>query len=122
MIKHTYYNKMIGEKGEKIAEDYLKHTGHKIICKNFYTKRGEIDIIARKSNCLIFIEVKTRTNYKYGTPAMAINYYKKKNLKNAIKIFLYLNNIVNYCIRFDVIEVFLKKDKYKINHIKNIML
>lgn len=116
------YNKIIGKKGEDYAGTYLLKNGYKILYRNFFTKRGEIDIIAQKNNCIIFIEVKTRTNCKYGTPAMSVNYYKKKHIKNSIKIFLHKNNIINHSVRFDVIEVLIECDKYKINHIKNILL
>lgn len=114
------YKKELGKKGELISERFLVKKGYKIICKNFYTKKGEIDIIAQKDNDIIFVEVKTRTNLKFGTPAMAINYTKKKHIKLSAKIFLYLNANIKYnSIRFDVIEVFVKGNKYIINHIKN---
>lgn len=114
------YKKELGKKGELIAEKFLIKKGYEIICKNFYTKKGEIDIIAQKNNEIIFVEVKTRTNLKFGTPAMAINYTKKKHIKLSAKIFLYLNQDIKYnSIRFDVIEVFVKGNKYIINHIKN---
>ena len=114
------YKKELGKKGELIAEEFLIKNEYKIICKNFYTKKGEIDIIVQKDNEIIFVEVKTRTNLKFGTPAMAINYTKKKYIKLSAKIFLYLNQDIKYSsIRFDVIEVFIKNDKYIINHIKN---
>ena len=107
--------------GEKIAQGYLINEGYNIIATNFYTRRGEIDIIAQKDKYIVFIEVKTRSNLNYGTPATAVNYIKKKHIKCAAKIFLTLNNIKNCCIRFDVVEVFIKDGRCKINHIKQIM-
>lgn len=107
--------------GEKIAQDYLRNKGYKILETNFYTKRGEIDIIAQKDKCIIFVEVKTRTNLKFGTPAMAVNSTKKKHIKNTAKIFLYLNRLSKYDIRFDVVEVFIDDGKCKINHIEGAM-
>lgn len=107
--------------GEKITQGYLIKKGYKIIKTNFYTKKGEIDIIAQENQCIIFIEVKTRTNLKYGTPAIAVNNTKKKHIKNAAKIFLYLNKCEMNEIRFDIIEVFFNEGKCKINHLKAIM-
>ena len=107
--------------GEKIAQNYLANKGYKILKTNFYTKKGEIDIIVQKENCVIFVEVKTRTNLKFGSPAMAINWTKKKHIKFASKIYLYLNQMYNYEVRFDVIEVFINEGKCKINHIEGIM-
>ena len=107
--------------GEKFAQDYLRNKGYKILETNFYTKRGEIDIIAQKGNYIIFIEVKTRTNMKYGTPAMAVNSTKKKHIKFAAKIYLSLNKIKEQDVRFDVIEVLIMDGKCKINHLEGIM-
>ena len=107
--------------GEKIAQDYLRKKDYQILETNFYTKRGEIDIIAKKDNCIVFVEVKTRTNLDYGTPAMAINPNKKKHIKFVAKIFLALNKLNEYEVRFDVIEILIIEGKCKINHIEGIM-
>ena len=104
--------------GEKIAQGYLKNKGYDVIATNFYTKRGEIDIVAKKENYIIFVEVKTRNNLEYGSPASSINEIKKKHIKSAAKIFIYQNNLQKYNIRFDVIEIIIKNGKCKINHIK----
>lgn len=107
--------------GEKIAQDYLRNEDYKILETNFYTRRGEIDVIAQKDNCIVFIEVKTRTNLKYGTPAMSVNSVKKKHIKFASKIFLALNKLKESEIRFDVIEVLIMNGKCEINHLEGIM-
>lgn len=107
--------------GEKIAQDYLRHKGYEILETNFYTRRGEIDIIAKKGNCIVFVEVKTRTNLKFGTPAMAVNSTKKKHIKCVAKTFLYLNRLQKCEVRFDVIEVFVNNGKCEINHIEGAM-
>ena len=107
--------------GEKIAQKYLISKGYKILQTNFYTKSGEIDIIAKLNKNIIFVEVKTRSNLKFGTPAMAVNSIKKKHIKSAAKTYIYLNKLFKYDVRFDVIEVFINEGKYKINHIEGIM-
>lgn len=115
------YRREFGKSGELIAEKFLKHKKYKIICKNFYTRRGEIDIIAQKENLIVFVEVKTRSNFKYGTPSMAVNSTKLQHMKTAAKIFLTLNKFNKHEIRFDVIEVFFINGKYSINHIKRVV-
>ena len=107
--------------GEKIAQDYLQKKGYKILKTNYYTIRGEIDIIAQYNKCIIFVEVKTRTNNHYGTPAMAVNFNKKQHIKTSAKIFLQLEHLYGKEIRFDVIEILIKNGNYYINHIKSIM-
>ena len=70
------YNKSIGNFGEDEAVKYLMKHSYKIITRNFSCKLGEIDIIAKDKDVLVFIEVKARTNDKYGNPSDAIGYYK----------------------------------------------
>ena len=113
------YNKKIGNIGEKIAKQYLKRHKYKILEINYYAKVGEIDIIAQKDITIIFVEVKTRTNLKYGTPAMAINQNKKRHIKMSAQYYVLKNNYKKFNIRFDVIEVFIKDGKCNINHIQN---
>ena len=104
--------------GEKIAQDYLRNNGYKILEKNFYSKSGEIDIIAQKDRNIIFVEVKTRSDLKFGTPAMAVNSRKKKHIKSVAKTFIYINRLNKYDIRFDVIEILINNGKCNINHIE----
>ena len=74
------YNKCIGNFGEDEAIRYLIKNKYKIIERNYSCKLGEIDIIAKDKDVLVFIEVKTRTNDKYGSPSLAVNYYKKRKI------------------------------------------
>ena len=107
--------------GEKIAQKYLKNNGYKIIENNYYTRNGEIDIIANKEKYIVFVEVKTRTNEKYGRASEAVNNIKKNHMKRSAAIFLKENNFSGFTIRFDVIEVYMINGKCKINHIKQII-
>lgn len=86
-------NVLIGRLGEKIAIDYLLQNNYQIIKKNFTCRWGEIDIIAKKDNILYFLEVKTRTTLKYGSPEESVNYFKLNSLKRAINFFLKKNKI-----------------------------
>ena len=107
--------------GEKIVQGFLLNKGYEILETNYYTKKGEIDIIAKNDNCIVFIEVKTRTNFKFGTPAMAVNSEKKKRIKNSAKIFLHINKLYNSDVRFDIVEVLINNGKCEINHIEGAM-
>lgn len=120
MNKH---NKQIGTLGEGRAEDYLKKNNYNIIERNFRCILGEIDIIAedKETKEIVFIEVKTRTNNKFGMPAEAVNNIKKIHILKTAKYFVYKNRIKNKNIRIDVIEVFLRRKCYKINHLKQIL-
>ena len=107
--------------GEKIAQKYLKNNGYKIIENNYYTRNGEIDIIANKEKYIVFVEVKTRTNEKYVKHSEAVNKTKKLHMRRSAAIFLRENNFSKFIIRFDVIEVYMINGKCKINHIKQII-
>lgn len=115
-----YKRHILGINGEKIATEYLNKNNYKIIERNFRCRQGEIDIIAYDKKCkeYVFVEVKTRTNFEYGKPIDSVNKMKQKHIASATKYYIYLNNIENKYIRFDIIEIY-KKDKYIINHIKN---
>lgn len=112
-------NKLVGGVGESIVCKYLIKYGYEILYRNFVCNQGEIDIIFKDKDEYVFAEVKTRNTREYGFPAEAVNYFKKKHIWNSAKYFLYKNNLLNECIRFDVIEVYISKENIKINHIKN---
>ena len=78
----------IGFKGEEYACNYLENKEYPIIARNFMCNQGEIDIVARDKNELVFIEVKTRTNLKYGNPVDAVDKNKAKHIWNATKFYL----------------------------------
>ena len=111
-------HKKIGDYGERVCKNYLMKLGYNILELNYSSRYGEIDIIAQKDITIIFVEVKTRTNLKYGTPAMAINQNKKRHIKMSAQYYVLKNNYKKFNIRFDVIEVFIKDGKCNIIHIK----
>ena len=71
----------VGKLGENIAREYLKNKGYNIIEQNYRTKYAEIDLIAKKDNALVFIEVRTKTGEQFGTPEDTINRDKKRKLR-----------------------------------------
>lgn len=118
-----YFKQEIGKWGENLACEYLKKDQYKIIDRNFLCRQGEIDIIAKDNvkKEIVFIEVKTRSNFKYGNPSDAVNKQKQKHMKQAIRYYIYKKHIANVPIRVDVIEIYIMKEGYKINHIKQIV-
>lgn len=114
-------NQELGKLGEDLATKYLQKIGYIIIDRNFRCKQGEIDIIAKYKQEIIFIEVKTRTNLNYGEPAEAVTQLKQKHIERATEYYIYRNNLYKLFIRIDIIEVYIKKDKYRINHIKQVL-
>ena len=113
------FNKDIGNYGENLSVEFLKRNGYYILSRNFRNRSGEIDIISRKDDLIIFIEIKSRYNYNHGSPIEAITYSKQKQIIKLCKFYMYINKLIKYNIRFDVIEVFFNKynNLYSINHI-----
>ena len=111
----------IGKFGEDVATRFLQQKDYKILERNFRCKQGEIDIIAKENNYLVFVEVKTRSNLYFGTLAEAVTYSKRQHIIKSAKVYLKINNIKDILIRFDVVEVYILKNRCKVNQIKQIM-
>ena len=106
-----------GNIGEDIAEKYLSSLGYDVVKRNYYTRYGEIDIIANKDDVLVFIEVKKRTGSKYGTGAQAVTSKKIGRIRTCASIYLQENNLHDVKMRFDIIEVN-GSHGHDINHIE----
>lgn len=113
----------LGYLGEHISSKFLLKHNYNIIRRNFYYKGGEIDIIAIdcSTNELVFFEVKTRANLKYGKPMESINNVKMNNIIKGARYFLYMHDLSKAQIRFDIVEVYYIKHKFFINHIKQVI-
>lgn len=114
-----YKKQIIGKNGEEITQKYLLKNKYEIIETNFRCRQGEIDIIAKEKEELVFIEVKTRTNRNYGEPIDAVTYIKQKHIIKAIQYYLFLKEIENTFIRIDIIEIYIKNGRIYIRHNKN---
>src|SRR3989339_1878641 len=86
MIKQ--FNRKIGKDGEEIAAKYLSDKGYKILEKNYYTKFGEIDLIALKNSVLIFVEVKLKHGDGFGTPEEMIGNSKLSQVQRMAEFYL----------------------------------
>lgn len=105
-----------GKMGEDAVCEYLKNSGYDVIERNFHSRYGEIDIIAKTGKCIVFVEVKTRKGISYGTPAEFVTPAKiKKIIKTAM---VYLKN-EEVEMRFDIAEVYTKNGRCEINYIEN---
>ena len=116
-----YQRHIIGKYGEDVAIRFLEQKGYKIIERNFSCRQGELDIIARNNEYIVFIEVKTRSNFLYGTPIEAVGKNKQKHIFRVAKYYLHIHRLENHFVRFDVIEVFIDRGIAKVNHIKQVM-
>jgi len=109
----------LGNKGEELAANFLKENGYKIICRNYKTKLGEIDIIAKEKGAFCFIEVKTRASDRFGLGSEAVSRLKQRQVAKAALSFLKEKGLLNRKARFDVISIDYFYPKARVNLIKN---
>ena len=107
---NNLFKKEEGELGEKIAAEYLKRHGYKIIEKNFRIRGGEIDIIALDSDTLVFIEVKTRRSNEFGTPLEAITPWKLRTLIKSAQFYKTKHPQLPDLMRIDAVGIVLGSD------------
>ncbi len=103
----------MGRAGEKRAAKFLKKAGFKILSTNYKTHLGEIDIIAKEREYIVFVEVKTRASYDFGQPSEAVDRKKREKYFKVATEYLVRNKLTESPCRFDVVEICDKQ----INHI-----
>ncbi len=109
-----------GKKNESFAAGHLSRLGYEILELNFRTKLGEIDIIAKDGDTIVFVEVKSRSSYNYGSPKQAVTAKKQKKISMVALYYLKTANQLNAKARFDVVSIMKKKDdEPEIEIIKN---
>ena len=111
--------KELGRKGEEAALRFLKENGYRILQRNYVCKLGEVDIIAREKDTLVFIEVKTRTSTTFGPPQLAVNASKQMQLSKAALSFIKEKKLEEMKARFDVVAILLRPQGEEIELIKD---
>ena len=100
-----------GARGEKLACRFLRHKGYKILYRNFKGRSGgEIDIVCRERDTLVFVEVKTRTREDFGRPIAAVDREKQKRISRGGLNWLRMLDNPDILFRFDVVEVIISED------------
>jgi len=109
----------LGREGEKLAEAYLRDRGYQILETNWRYKKAEIDLIVKKNEVLIFVEVKTRSSYFRGNPEDQVNIKKMKFMAEAAPV--YMEEIGHdWEIRFDIIGILKTQEGTQTNHLKDV--
>ncbi len=111
--------KELGKKGEDLAVRFLKKKGYQIIERNYVCKMGEMDIIAREKDILVFVEVKTRTSTMFGPPQLAVNPKKQSQMSKVALNFLKEKELEDVKARFDVVAILLGPKGAEIELIKD---
>jgi len=114
-----FNNHALGKSGEAEAADFLKNNGYKILAKNYRSKSGEVDIVARDKETVCFVEVKTRSSDRFGLPQEAVSNYKQKQIVKTALFFLKEKNLLGKSARFDVVSVRYSRGVPKVDLFKN---
>lgn len=119
MIRLFRRKKDLGKIGEAVAVRYLRRQGYKILERNFRLRGGEIDIVARDGEQLVFVEVKTRSSNNQEFLRTSVNKGKEKRLSKTASYYLMKKKYGGLTSRFDVIFVVGSDGRLRIEHIKN---
>jgi putative endonuclease len=106
--------RLLGQAGEDLAADVLKQHAYRILTRNYRTPYGEIDLIARQGDTLVFIEVKLRRSEVFGPPQAAVNTAKQRHLKLAAQYYLNQQHAEDIKVRFDVVAITLAGQLHRI--------
>ena len=115
------FRKLLGDRGERAAVKYLKQQGFKIVARQYSNSYGEVDIIAREANSVVFVEVKTRTSTNDGRPFEAVDLRKQEKITRVALAWLKQNNRLEQPARFDVVSILWpdEKGEPQIQHFRN---
>ena len=117
-IVRALWNRLLGERGERAAARHLKRQGMRVLLRGYRTMQGEIDLIARDGDTLVFVEVKAR---RQGVPAEAVTPEKERRLTLAALQFMRRHNVLEVRSRFDIVAIVWPDDQSppRIEHFKN---
>jgi putative endonuclease len=110
----------LGEWGESVAGRFLRRQGFKILYRNFTSRSGgEIDLVCREKDTLVFVEVKTRTSEEFGTPAEAVTRSQQRKISQGALAWLRMLDNPELIFRFDIVEVVVKDHRADCRLIRN---
>jgi len=111
--------KETGDLGEAIATKFLRDRGMEILETNYRFERGEIDIVGREGEILVFVEVKLRHNDSYGDAEYAVTSRKQRQLKRVAEGYYHERELQSQECRFDVVAIMMHDRKPEIRYYKN---
>ena len=117
-IVRTFWNRLLGDRGERAAARFLRRRGLRVLLRGYRTRSGEIDLIARDGETLVFVEVKAR---RQGVPAEAVTAEKQRRITLAALQFLRKHHLLDVRSRFDIVAIVWpdERGQPQIEHIPN---
>ncbi|GAW92859.1 YraN family protein [Calderihabitans maritimus] len=102
--------KKLGKRGEEEAVRYLRKNGYRILETNFRCRLGEIDIVAKEGEDIVFVEVRSRTSSLFGLPEETVSWTKQRKLLQLARVYLTAKRLEGKNFRFDVVGILLGED------------
>ena len=103
--------KELGAKGERLAASFLRRQGYRILQRNYTCQYGEIDLVARHGNQVVFVEVKTRSGTGFGGPAEAVTLDKQRQLIRVAENYRTEKSLSGVPCRFDVVSILIEEGR-----------
>lgn len=97
----------LGQTGERLARTYLAGRGLKVVEANHRSRLGEIDLVCADGETVVFVEVKTRTSGRFGSPAAAVGFRKQTRLRRLAEEYVIARHLESAPVRFDVLSIIL---------------
>ena len=113
-----YKKPTLGDWGEKVAANYLQRQGYQILDQNYKTKLGELDIVAKEGEVIVFVEVKTRTSRSFGLPQEAVNFKKQNKIIRMALQYLRDHRVSEATWRADVVAVVMDRRTHRVENIE----
>jgi putative endonuclease len=110
---------ILGNEGERIAERYLKKKGYRLVERNYRCPLGEMDLIVLDRRVIVFVEVKTRSDERFGAPMEAVHPRKQEKMAKTAQFFLAEHRLHNRDARFDVVGISLAGREPIVEHVVN---
>ena len=101
----TAGRRALGARGERLAAQWYEDNGHVVLDRNWRCREGELDIVARCGDTIVFSEVKTRSSNAYGSPAEAVGPTKQRRIRRLALLWLRAHDLHAVELRFDVVAV-----------------
>ena len=110
---------ILGREGERIAEAYLRKKGYRVVERNYHCPVGELDLVVLDRRVIVFVEVKTRTDERFGAPLESVDRRKQRKMIKAALFFLSRHRLHHREARFDVVGISFMEREPVVEHVEN---
>ena len=111
--------KDLGEKAESLAVEFLEKLGYRIVCRNYRCLLGEVDLIALHKRVIVFVEVRSRSGEKFGSPLESVGHKKQRQVARVALNFLSEKRLHGRDARFDVVGITWDRGSPHIDHVQH---